>query len=179
MIVAYSKTPVTRTSEGMFLKLLLPVCKMEMPSQAAPPGLSDARGLGAGGDQRQLCSLPLCPGLTGWRLVLPTPVWPGPQRPGAGVTQPAVLQDLVLSGGGRCLPSLDRSDRKASSGTRILLPRWAPVCPGCGLPESREMDPQQHVHFWASPPTSPQGPRCQNHRTSHRRVSSETSEKFT
>lgn len=80
--MAYSKTPVTRTSEGMFLKLLLPVCKMEMPSQAAPPGLSDARGLGAGGDQRQLCSLPLCPGLTGWRLVLPTP-GPGVARTAA------------------------------------------------------------------------------------------------
>ena len=97
----------------------------------------------------------------------------------AGVTQPAVLQQLVLSGGGSCHPSLDRSDRKVSRGTWILLPRWAPMCPGCGLPESGEMDPQQHVHFWASPPTSPQGPWCQNHRMSHWHVSSETSEKFT
>ena len=44
MITAYSKTPVTRTSEGMFLKLLLSVCKMEMPSRAAPPGLSTPAG---------------------------------------------------------------------------------------------------------------------------------------
>ena len=53
--MAYSNAPVTRTSEGMFLKLLLPVCKM-MPSRAAPPGLSDARGPGAGGEQRLSCT---------------------------------------------------------------------------------------------------------------------------
>lgn len=51
--------------------------------------------------------------------------------------------------------------------------------PGRGLPESGEMDTRQHICFWASPPTSPQGPQCQNHQMSHRRVSPETSEKFT
>lgn len=53
--MAYSNTPVTRTSEGMFLKLLLPVCKMVL-SRAAPPGLSDARGPGAEGEQRLSCA---------------------------------------------------------------------------------------------------------------------------
>lgn len=64
-------------------------------------------------------------------------------------------------------------------GTRDPASQVGSRVPGRGLPESGEIDTGQYVRFWASPPTSPQGPQCQSHRTSHRPVSPETSEKFT
>ena len=77
MITAYAKTPVTRTSEGMFLKLLLPVCKMEMPSRAAPPGLSMPAGRALEVTRDSCAACPSAWGAQAGGDCCPPPVWRG------------------------------------------------------------------------------------------------------
>ena len=77
MITAYAKTPVTRTSEGMFLKPLLPVCKMEMPSREAPPGLSTPAGRALEVTRDSCAAWPSAWGAQAGGECCPPPVWRG------------------------------------------------------------------------------------------------------